>query len=296
MKNWWSGLGVNVILNEPMKKHTSFRIGGPARFFALPKDSDELKILLKIAKRYSIPVYIIGGGSNILVSDSGIRGMVIRLKSSFFNKISGHGVYLEAGSGVPLARLMRFAQAYHLFGLEFLAGIPGTLGGALVMNAGIAERSIGDCVENVTVMDYNGRVRTVKRSGIGFAYRTSRLQGKYIVLGACLKLGLGNHKESEKKVALLLKKRKTSQDYRWPSAGCVFKNPRRFSAGELIDRCGLKGSRRGDAFVSNVHANFIVNKGKARSRDVLRLMGSMKEAVLRKYRINLEPEIKVWQN
>ena len=164
------------------------------------------------------------------------------------------------------------------------------------MNAGIAERSIGDCVENVTVMDYNGRVKELNGASVGFAYRKSRLEGKYIVLHACLRLSRGNPKESKQKISLLLKKRKSTQDYRWPSAGCVFKNPRSFSAGELIDRCGLKGSRRGDAFVSDVHANFIVNKGKAKSRDVLQLMGAVKETVLRRCRINLEPEIKVWQN
>jgi len=187
--------------------------------------------------------------------------------------------------------------------MEFLAGIPATLGGALVMNAGISEKtknqkpkikSIGDLVEAVTVMDYNGNIKTLDREEIKFGYRTSSLS-KYIILSAIIKLTKGNIREIEDKIKVYLGYRRVAQDLPFANAGCIFKNPKRYQAGRLIDACGLKGKRIGDACVSNKHANFILNLGRARFSDVLRLMGLIKRRVKNKFNIDLEPEIKIWR-
>jgi UDP-N-acetylmuramate dehydrogenase len=182
-----------------------------------------------------------------------------------------------------------------LAGLEFLAGIPGTVGGALAMNAGAWGRSIGELVEKATVMDYNGDIEVLTKKQMKFSYRNSSLQ-KYIILNIYLKLKKKNKRIINEKITGYLAQRRNSQDNSLPNAGCIFKNPsERISAGRLIDLCGLKGRNIGDAFISLRHANFVLNKGNARARDVLKLMELAKREVRKKYRINLEPEIKIWR-
>lgn len=292
--SWWKSSILDLKTGEPLKDKTTFRIGGKARFFARPKDAAWLKLLLKISGVYRIPVFILGGGSNILAADKGVAGMVIKLDSANFKKISFSNTRVKAAAGVRLAKLISMCASRNLAGAEFLAGIPGSLGGALAMNAGAWGREIKDLVENATIMDYNGDIRNLSASQIRFAYRRSSL-AQYIILAATLRLF------KKKKSAILadikkyLDKRLTLQDNSLPGAGCIFKNPAKYPAGRLIDLAGLKGRRVGRAIVSSKHANFILNSGNATSGDVLRLMDLIRDRVEKKFRIELEPEIKIWQ-
>jgi len=294
MMNWWKNLKGKVRLFEPLKNHTSFKIGGPAEFFIEPKDLRDLRRLLAMGKIYKLPIFILGAGSNILVNDQRIKGIILHPASGYFKKVTLRRNRLEAGSAVPLSTLLARAAGAGLSGLEFMAGIPGTLGGALAMNAGIPGKTIADLVEKVTVMDYNGRVRTLRPSHISFGYRRSGL-AKYIILSASLRLAKKKKSliRDEMKQRIFL--RRMTQDLSRPSAGCVFKNPPGDSAGRLIDACGLKGRRAGGAVVSEKHANFFVNGGGARAKDVLKLMKLASAGVKNKFGIELEPEVKIWK-
>jgi len=292
--NWQKGLKLKKVrLKEPLKKHTTFKIGGPAEYFVRPKGAAELKVLIKAAKRYKIPVLVIGAGSNILAGDKGVGGLVIQLNSSYFKKIRVKGNSVHAGSGVMLSKLIITSRNFGLSGLENLAGIPGTVGGALAMNAGAWGKNIEDTLKEVWVMDYSGRIRVLKKKNIEFGYRKSDL-GKYIILEARFGLGKGDGLNIRSRIREYLKQRRSAQDLTRPSAGCVFKNPTGKSAGKLIDECGLKGKRVGGAAISGKHANFIVNLGNAKSADVIDLIKLIKNKVRAKFHINLEPEIKIW--
>ena len=294
--NWWRNLKGRIRLAEPLKNHTTFKIGGPAKFFIEPQDPNDLRLLLSLVKRYNLSLLVIGRGSNLLISDKGINGVVLRLNAPWFNKLSYKDNYLEAGSGALLSRVVLFAKGHGLSGAEFLVGIPGTVGGALAMNAGIAQdnRSIAELVESVTVMDYRGNRKILNKKDIRFGYRTSSLS-KYIILSALIKLNRKNKEQINDKIKAYLKYRKLTQDLSKPSAGCIFRNPTGNSAGRLIDLCGLKGKRIGDAGVSLKHANFILNLGKGSARDVCKLMDLIRKKVNNKFNINLTPEIKIWQ-
>lgn len=293
--NWWKGLKGRVKLKEPLKNHTAFKIGGPAKYFIEPKDIDDLKLLLGLLKRYKITFFVIGAGSNILINDRGIEGAVLHLNSPYFNRIHFmNEPAVEVGSGLMLNRVILAAKKRGLSGLEFLAGIPGTVGGALVMNAGIPKKNIADLVETVTVMDYNGRIKTLDRNQARFEYRSSNLS-RYIILSALMRLFKKERGEIEDEINSYLKYRRLSQDLSHPSAGCVFKNPREYPAGKLIDLCGLKGKRMGGACISEIHANFIINPGNAKAVDVLKLMDYTRKKVEDKFNIDLKPEIKIWQ-
>ncbi|MFH1269772.1 MAG: UDP-N-acetylmuramate dehydrogenase [Candidatus Omnitrophota bacterium] len=295
--NWRKNLKGRIRLAEPLKKHTTFKIGGPAKFLVEPKDPGDLRLLLSLVKRYNLPIFVIGAGSNLLVSDKGINGVVVRLNAPYFNKLSYKNNYLDAGSGVWLGRVILFARGHGLSGAEFLAGIPGTLGGALAMNAGIAKdnRSIQDLVKSVTVMDYRGNKKILNKKDIRFGYRKSSLS-KYIILSALLKLKRGDKEEVRNKIKEYFQYRKLTQDLSRPSAGCIFRNPPGDSAGRLIDLCGLKGKGFRDAGVSLKHANFILNLGQASSADVIKLMAFITGKVRDKFGIKLTPEIKIWQD
>ncbi len=301
--NWWKPLKGRVRINEPLKRHTTFKIGGRASFFIEPADIEDLKVLLILLKRCKIPFLLIGSGSNLLVADKGLKAAVVALTSPYFKKARFRGNSLEVSSGVKLNQIVRLAEGQGLSGLEFLSGIPGTVGGALAMNAGVSEKvtshksgitSIGGIVENVTVMDYNGRIKVLDRKDIEFGYRESSL-AKYIILAVRLKLVKKNKKEIRDNIKRYLDYRKGTQGANWLSAGCVFKNPQEESAGRLIDLCGLKGRRFGGAVVSLQHANFILNSGNAKSGDILKLMDLIKAKVKNKFGITLKPEIKIWQ-
>ena len=300
--NWWRKLKGKVRLKEPLKNHTTFKIGGPANFFIEPDNPDDLRLLLNLANQYDLPVFVMGRGSNLLISDKGISGVVVRLSAPCFNRLSYKDTYLSAGSGVSLGEAVLFAQEHGLSGAEFLAGIPGTVGGALAMNAGISQKvhrsefrvqSIGDLAKKVTVMDYAGNIKTLNKGDISFGYRESSLS-KYIILSTLMKLKKGSKKQIEGKIKSYLEHRKLSQDLSKPSAGCIFRNPAGHSAGRLIDLCGLKGKRIKGAAVSLKHANFILNLKGASARDVCKLMDCIRKKVNSKFNINLIPEIKIW--
>lgn len=290
--NWPRSLKIKV--KEPLKDRTTFKIGGAAQFFSEPKDYRQLNSLLTFAKKNKLPVFIIGAGSNLLISDKGVRGLVIKLSPAYFKKISLKKSCIEAGSAVKLSQLIGFCEGKSLKGLEFLIGIPGTLGGALAMNAGCWGKSIGDLVKEVKVMDYNGKIKKISSKDIKFSYRKSNL-AKYVILSAILRFEKYKQAEIKRNIRQYLTLRRNTQGLTYPNAGCIFKNPRNnHSAGKLIDLCGLKGKRIGNAFVSGRHANFILNKGNAAAKDVLGLMHLIKRQVKDKFRLNLEPEIKIW--
>lgn len=293
--NWWKRLKGKVKLNEPLKEHTTFKIGGPAKFFIEPKDIRNLKLLIISASKYNLPIFILGSGSNILVKDSLLNAVVVRLNSAHFKKISYNNNYLEAGSGLKLNQLISSAAERGLSGLEFLTGIPGTLGGALAMNAGCWGSSISDLLENVTVMDYNGKIKTLDRKNLRFNYRKSNL-AKYIILGARIKLNKKNKREIHANLNKYLQARRLSQENILPNAGCIFKNPKPGeSAAKLIELCGLKGKKIGNACVSRKHANFILNPNKAKAEDVLKLIALIRKEVKDRFGVSLEPEIKKWR-
>lgn len=295
-------------INERLAGHTSFKVGGPVQFWIEPKGLSDLQNLVNLACKKEMPLRIIGAGSNILVDDRGIKGAVVKLNSPYFNRISvcpysnhltqkgrriGVGLnqqVISAGAGVSLARLLRYAQNAGLSGCELLAGIPGTVGGALIMNAG----NIGDNVLDITVMDRQGGVKILKRKDIQFGYRESEL-GRYIILNAHLKLIKKDRRAVSKIINEYLDYRQRTQDLSRPSAGCIFKNPDSNSAAYFIERCGLKGSSFQDAVVSSKHANFILNKGKASSADILRLIRHITRCVKKGFNLYLEPEIRIWR-
>ena len=290
--NWPKNCRVKA--KYPLKNRTTFKIGGCARFFSEPGDPEELRSLLGAAKKNKIAVFILGAGSNLLISDRGVRGLVIKLNSAYFKRIALKGSYIEAGSAATLSQLIKFSQAKSLRGLEFLAGIPGTLGGALVMNAGCWEQAIGGLVKEVNVMDYSGKIKTLGSRDIKFSYRGSSLE-KYIILSALLKLKKGSRPQIQKNINKYLKAKRQAQDASHPNAGCIFRNPAQRYAGKLIDLCGLKGRKTGRAFVSERHANFILNSGGASAKDVLGLMRLINKKIKAKFKITLQPEIKIWE-
>lgn len=290
-----NGVKGRIRKDELLSGHTTFKIGGPARYFVEPLDLDDLRLLVKLAGKYKMPFLIIGAGSNLLVSDRGIRGVVIKLNSQNFKKLSFGNNVVTAGSGCLLSQVIKNSQKRSLSGIEFLAGIPGTVGGALAMNAGICGKNIGDLVEEITIMDYNGNIKKLTRSKIKFGYRSSSLS-KYIVLNASLRLSINRQAEIASAIKNYLDSRKEKQELSLPSAGCVFKNHHSMGpAGRLIDLCGLKGKRIGGACVSEKHANFIVNAGKASAADVSALMDAVREKVETRFKVTLKPEIKIWK-
>ncbi len=293
MMNWWKGSKVRINNGVALSECTTFKIGGRAEFFCQPKDEEELKLLINLVKRYKIKFLVIGVGSNILASDKGVKGLVVRLGAPDFKRISLRGNLLTAGSGCSAGQLLQFCARHNLSGLEFLAGIPGTLGGILAMNAGAKGDSVGARLISCRVMDASGRIKILKINQIKFSYRSSSL-ADYIILGARLRLTKMPGSRIRERLKEYIDQRKASQDLTHPSAGCVFKNPEDDSAGRLIDACGLKGKRIGGASISRRHANFIVNLGKASSSDVLKLMDLAKRKVKRKFNIVLQPEIKLW--
>ena len=292
--NWWQDLKGKIELNAPLKAYTTFKIGGPVKFFIEPKDTADLKLLLRLLKSYKITFLVIGRGSNILVSDKGLNAAVIRLSSSHFKKVRRKNGSFELGSGLALKKAVIVAEKNNLSGMEFLVGIPGTVGGALAMNAGVAKENIGSLVKYVEVIDDKGNIKRLHHKDLRFGNRTSNL-AKYIILSACFRLRKQDKKKIKQKMRAYFNYRYKTQDLAWPSAGCVFKNPKKYSAGKLIDLCGLKGRMAGGARISFKHANFILNLGNAKAKDIFRLMSLIRREVKNKFNINLKPEIKIWQ-
>ncbi len=284
------GIKGRVRLHEPMSRHTTFRIGGPADAYVEPADVEALQLLLERARKAKIPVFVMGG-TNLLVRDGGIPGIVVRLvKFDRIQELEDGVLYAEAGVGVP--HLLKFAMQRGLTGLEFAAGIPGTVGGAVVMNAGTRFGEMKDIVRKVRMVTTAGEVLDLSADEAGFEYRRSRLpQG--VVVGVWLGLKQGNKAHIESTVKTWLHRRKATQPIEMPNAGCVFKNPGGEPAGRLIEAVGLKGAQMGDAQVSTKHANFIVNRGRATAGDVLDLIRLVGKTVEEKSGVTLELEVKI---
>ena len=283
---------------EPMRAHTTFRIGGPADYFVDVKDTEELMALLSLCREEGIPWYILGNGSNLLVADRGVKGVVIRLSGEFekyeIDKGETEGV-LYAGAGIRLAKLARTAADAGLSGLAFAGGIPGTLGGALVMNAGAYGGEMKDCVRSVTVADPAGCIRELDAREMQFGYRTSILQRRdYIALRARLVRPFGDPEELLVQIEELNRRRLEKQPLEYPSAGSTFKRPEGNFAGKLIMESGLRGYRMGGAAVSEKHCGFVINTEEATAEDVYRLIEKVKEIVHEKTGVMLEPEVKYW--
>lgn len=281
-------LGKDLKENELMARHTTFRIGGPADFFYEAKTERELIKAIKLARQLKIPYFILGGGSNILVGDR-VRGLVIKLANCKLRILSGETkIYAEAG--VPLAKVVQFAANRSLSGLEFAAGIPGTVGGAISGNAGVKDEWIGQKVLEVRVLDTKGRIKTLRGKDCRFGYRQSRFpKTGEIILGAAFQVEKGNKTAVQKKIKDYFQKRQNQPAE--PSAGSIFQNPKGDFAGRLIEKAGLKGYQIGGAKISEKHANFIVNTGDASARDVLALMKLAKQKVWEKFKVGLKGEI-----
>jgi UDP-N-acetylmuramate dehydrogenase len=283
----------SVRLFEPMARHTTFRIGGPADIFVQPLDVADLVEVAAFAREKGLPLKMIGNGSNLLVGDRGIRGLVVKLAPRF-SEVQWLEDGVTAGSGTRLGRLVKEATEAGLSGLESTVGIPGTLGGALATNAGTDTGCIGDLVVCATVLQDQGEVREWSASQLAYRYRYSSICGaKATVLAARLRLKPAPQEEIRAKVERLRQKRAGRQPLRAWSAGSVFKNPAGVAAGKVLDRAGAKGMRVGDAQVSTKHANFLINRGHARASDMRELIARAHALALRRYGIELELEIEV---
>ena len=281
-----------ILTEEPMKKHTTFRIGGPADFLVLPRTSQEIAEVTALCRREGEPWYVIGNGSNLLVSDKGVRGVVIRLLHNF-NKIEVRDEEVHAQAGAVNAAVARKALDAGLTGFEFAAGIPGTTGGAVVMNAGAYGGEMKDILKEVTVLDEDGRVCTLAAEELELGYRTSIMARKgYIVLDICMKLEKGDPESIRARMEELREKRITRQPLEYPSAGSTFKRPEGYFAGKLIMDAGLRGFTVGGAQISEKHCGFVINKGGATAENVANLMEETKKIVMEKFGVVLEPEVK----
>ncbi len=287
----------NLMIDEPLKKYTSFKIGGPADLLALPESEKGIQRIMTRAADLDVPVTIFGGGTNLLIRDKGIRGLVIltrKLKSGIrIDESDNDQKIVQADAGEKLAVLCRFTNENGLSGLEFAAGIPGTLGGALMMNAGIPDHRISDPLVSLKTLDpSNMKIKTIDRQALKFSYR--KLECAHITLGARFKLIKTDPKNVQERYQVHLENKKKTQPVSLPSAGCFFKNPEKApAAGKLIEDAGLKGTKRNDAMVSKVHANYIVNTGQATCADVLLLQETIQNKVYNTYHVKLETEVRI---
>ncbi|HUM84447.1 MAG TPA: UDP-N-acetylmuramate dehydrogenase [Lachnospiraceae bacterium] len=286
----------NVFADEPMKDHTTFRVGGPADFFAVPHSQEELQKLIDICTFENEPFFIMGNGSNLLVSDSGYRGTVIQLFKNM-NKISCEGNEICAEAGALLSAIAAVALTAGLTGFEFAGGIPGTLGGACTMNAGAYGGEMKNVLASVTVLDENNVKKVIPAEELHMGYRRSVIMDKgYIVLSAAISLKKGEPKRIEETMNELMLRRQTKQPLNMPSAGSTFKRPEGYFAGKLIMDAGLRGMRFGGAQVSEKHCGFIVNSGNATAGDVYGLICLVREKVKADSGVELHPEVRFLGN
>ncbi len=278
----------DVRFGEPMNRYTYYRIGGPAEIYAVPRDTEELNAIINVCKENNIEYFILGKGSNLLVSDSGYEGCVIDMSVNFTDVIADEGL-IAAGSGCLLSSAARTAAESSITGFEELAGIPGTVGGALVMNAGCYGKEISELVHTVEILK-EGKVIRLNREEIGFGYRHSSLKGE-IIIGAVFKLNNGDKEQITEKMNEYSVLRRSKQPLSLPSCGSVFKRPSEGYAGKYIEDCGLKGKTIGGAMISDLHAGFIVNTGNASASDVLGLIKLIKKEVVAKFGVRLEEEV-----
>ena len=281
-----------VRFKEMLSFHTSLRIGGPADIFVVPQDIDDIRHALLYAEREQLPVAVVGGGNNLLVTDRGIRGVVLKLEGCL-GRAEFNGEEAVAGAGVGLSALIREAAALNLGGIEPLVGIPATIGGALAMNAGTADGAIGDYVSAVYFLHPDGTIGECKPATGGFSYEQFSLPDGAVLVGARLRFHRRPYGEIQKEIKQRLKLKKQTQPLALASAGCVWKNPPGEQVTKLIERVGLKGKRLNGAEISAKHANFIVNRGQASAADIQALMDLTRERVQAQLGITLETEIRV---
>lgn len=281
----------NILLDEPMSLHTSFKVGGKADIFIKAYLVEEIKSILKISKENNIPLFILGNGTNLLVKDEGYRGIVLQIK---LDDIQINETEVIVQSGIKNAILSKKLLDSSLTGFEFASGIPGTIGGAIKMNAGAYGSEMKDIVEEVTYLDYEGNIHTIKNEECEFSYRHSRFfNDKAIILETKLNLEKGNKQEIQEKVTELAKQRKEKQPLEYPNAGSTFKRGENFITAKLIDECSLKGYSIGGAQVSEKHAGFIINKGNATSKDILDLIEHVQKVVEEKMGEQIKLEIEI---
>lgn len=287
----------SLLRDEPMKRHTSFKVGGPADLFAMPETVTGLNALLAKVKEQDIPVTIIGGGTNLLITDKGIRGLVISTKNlksqiQIMDRSAGT-VHVRAQAGERLGRMVNFASDQGLSGLEFAAGIPGTVGGAVIMNAGTPQGSMAGIIDCVEILDPDTlEIKTISRDDINFSYRKTSLDN--ILIAVTVTLTQADPEKIKTIVTAALSRKKNTQPVSQASAGCYFKNPvQGKSAGWLIEAAGLKGLTVNGAKVSELHANYIVNSGNATCRDILDLQEKIQKTIQDKFQITLETEVRV---
>ncbi len=283
----------NVLLNEPMKNHTSFRTGGAADIFVSPDGKDSLKEIIKLFSENNIPFYIFGNGSNMLVSDRGIEGAVIHMGSGF-SSTEVNGNEITAGAGVLLSSVAGTALENSLTGFEFASGIPGSFGGAVFMNAGAYGSEIKNVIKSVIVLDESLQIKELSKDEAELGYRSSIFQKKnYIILGGTIVLEKGNKDEILSEMTELNAKRREKQPLNFASAGSTFKRPEGYFAGKLIEDSGLKGKTIGGAQVSEKHAGFIVNTGNATTDDIINLIDFCQKTVYEKFGVMIEPEVRI---
>jgi len=287
-----SSVKCSVMRDEPMARHTTFKIGGPADLLVMPDGPDDLKNILSIVSAEKEPYFVMGNGSNLLVSDSGIRGVVIKIAGNM-DKAEFRDNTVTAGAGIYLGKLLNECAAKGLSGLEFFAGIPAALGGAVAMNMGSWSGFLSTYIKNVTVLTNMGKIMKVEKKDCGFSYRSSDIAKNGNII---LSVEMGLKKDDPKMIAArqaeTVRIKSSSQPITYPSAGCVFQNPGAEPAGKLIEKSGLKGEKIGGAQVSDMHANYIVNTGSATAADVMNLINRVKGIVFEKQGIELKLEIK----
>lgn len=284
--------GSGIFMEEPMKKHTTFRVGGPADVLVQP-DETALAAILALCRQYYVPYSFIGNGSNLLVGDKGIRGVVIEMTDPMGN-IEVHGTRITAQAGAMLSKIANTAASNGLGGMEFAAGIPGSVGGAVVMNAGAYGGEMKDIIERVYVLDENGAQLELDRTALDLSYRHSYIPDKkYIVTKVVLELVPRNEAEIRSEMKELNEKRAEKQPLQYPSAGSTFKRPEGYFAGKLIMDAGLRGYQVGGAQVSEKHCGFVINKGDATAADICQLMQDVSDKVQAQFGVVLEPEVKM---
>lgn len=281
-----------VKIEEPMKNHTTFRVGGPAAYFVMPRTAEEVAKVTELCAQENVPYYIVGNGSNLLVSDKGYDGVIIQIYKQM-SRVEVKGCEIYAQAGALLSMVAKRALDTELAGFEFAAGIPGTLGGACVMNAGAYGGEMKDVLKSVTVLDKDGNVKKLAKDELELGYRTSVIAKKgYIVLDAVMELKEGKAEEIKALMDDLKERRITKQPLEYPSAGSTFKRPEGYFAGKLIQDADLRGFQVGGAQVSEKHCGFVINKDGATASDVMELMRQVSDKVYDKFGVRLEPEVK----
>lgn len=285
----------DILKNEPMSKHTSFKIGGNAEYFIKVNSIQNLKKILLLANKNNIPVTIVGNGTNLLVKDGGIKGFVLKLEFNEFKiRRNSNEIFITVEAGMSLSTLSTIALKEEISGLEFTSGIPGTIGGAIRMNAGAYGSEMKDIVVKTKVMTYDGKIKTLSLEEQKFSYRNSVFSNnEFIILETTLKLQKGEKEEIENKIKEYSISRKSTQPLEFPNAGSTFKRNAEIVTAKLIDDCGLKGFNIGDAEISRKHAGFIINKGNATAEEVLELTKIVKDKVKEKFDVDIELEILV---